>query len=180
MNFDEAEQCRRCGRSIVYVHPVQSQTAAPRDSRRPGWSMPPVAVLVRSLFIGSFLLVVAFALMSRNSTVDQIRTQCSSTAQALLDNEYKILTKKRLGIPAGTRYEVSYTFTAGGRTFRGKSYMSVEPREDMVMVYYNPSNPAQSFVELPGGDTGFMQLLAGGFRLWGIGSLVWPFLRRQP
>ena len=178
MNFDEAEQCRRCGRSVVYVHPVQSQTAVPTAFRRPGWSLPPLAALVRSLVMGSILLVCAFYAMSVSSSVEQIQTECSSTAQALLDNEYKILTKKRLGVETGKRYQVSYTFTAGGRTVRGKSYMSVEPRDDMVTVHYNPNNPTQSFVELPS-DSSFMLLIAGGFGLWGIGAIVWPFLRRQ-
>jgi hypothetical protein len=86
---------------------------------------------------------VGFALMAAAGTFFAFPSKClkpltiltsSVTTEATLDDRYQERTSTRKGITT-TAYNVNYTFTVDGKTYRGSSAIDNEPTKTMTVTY---------------------------------------------
>ena len=103
----------------------------------------------------NLVATVGFGLMAAAATYFTFPSHCqkplailltSVTAEATLDDRYQERTSRRSGITT-TAYNVSYSFTANGKTFRGSGAIDQQPSKTMTVTYL-PGAPETNGLEL--------------------------------
>ena len=180
----EEVSCASCGIYFEKYRAAQARAAA-GVSAAPALASAPYAEFSREAPVGSdvtpqdrrtiaiFLFFIAAIVVMVSLHYHHVAMRCSALAPAVLDNQYRVVTTSKFGIPIHTRYEVNYTFTAKGQSFKGHDALSKEPTGLEVTAHYDPADPTDSILEPHPLSPGWMLLtvllVGGGFAALKLG-----------
>lgn len=136
-------RCGTCGRSLVR-HATASATAAPAAAPAP---VEPATVKALR-WLGYLLIVAGIAAFVPLVLSPLDRLGGLSTAVATLDDRYLERREMRNGVNTRwTNYDISYVFSAKGRTYTGSCTTTKTPKPEMT-VYYRTADPSVSGMDL--------------------------------
>lgn len=124
------------------------------------------------IVIGGVTLTLAY--FAYHIYSDHVRLNNGTKTTAILDNKYTEIRNR-----TGTKYEVSYSFTANEKKYSGEGYLTKEPVSKNVSVIYDPTDPSNNKLENgkdfyeETGETILFALILGIFAnlfTWGLKS----------